>query len=183
MTAHNQWLSTTLSIPYWTTSVFSSTVTDLVPIYESVISSDSVVRWLALYSWTLKFWILSRLKDWSNWTLQSQSESESESESELLYNWRFTGNHFVLATSILRIATSNFVFQHKTCSYSPSITSSVTRGWVCHLQLLLGSPAQSFSGPSPAGLMTMFYCLRFETPNLEGQVPAFISPRNRVTQV
>jgi hypothetical protein len=26
------------------------------------------------------------------------------------------------------------------------------------------SPAQSFSGPSLAGLMTTFYCLRFETP-------------------
>jgi hypothetical protein len=37
------------------------------------------------------------------------------------------------------------------------------------------SPAQSFSGPSPAGLVTIFYCLRFETPsNLEGQVPVII---------
>jgi hypothetical protein len=38
------------------------------------------------------------------------------------------------------------------------------------------SPAQSFSGPSPAGLMTIFYCLRFETP------PTYRarSPRNRV---
>jgi hypothetical protein len=26
------------------------------------------------------------------------------------------------------------------------------------------SPAQSLSGPSPAWLMTIFYCLRFETP-------------------
>jgi hypothetical protein len=26
------------------------------------------------------------------------------------------------------------------------------------------SPAKSFSGPSPAGFMTIFYCLRFETP-------------------
>jgi hypothetical protein len=26
------------------------------------------------------------------------------------------------------------------------------------------SPAQSFSGPSSTGLITMFYCLRFETP-------------------
>jgi hypothetical protein len=26
------------------------------------------------------------------------------------------------------------------------------------------SPSQSFSGPSPAGLMTTFYCLRLETP-------------------
>jgi hypothetical protein len=53
ITAHNQWLPTTRSIPYWTTNVFSFTVTDLVPIYESVTSSTSVVRWLTLPSWTL----------------------------------------------------------------------------------------------------------------------------------
>jgi hypothetical protein len=40
---------------------------------------------------------------------------------------------------------------------------SLTRGRVCRLQLLLASPAQSFSGPSPLGLMTIFYCLRLET--------------------
>jgi hypothetical protein len=40
--------------------------------------------------------------------------------------------------------------QLNTCSHSPHV--------VCHLQL------QSFSGLSPAGLMTIFYCLRFETP-------------------
>jgi hypothetical protein len=50
--AHNQWLSKTRSIPYWTTSVFSSTVTDLVLIYESVTPSASAVRWLTLHSWT-----------------------------------------------------------------------------------------------------------------------------------
>jgi hypothetical protein len=53
VTAHNQWLLKTRSIPYWTTSVFSSTVTDLVLIYESITSSASVVRWLTLHSWTL----------------------------------------------------------------------------------------------------------------------------------
>jgi hypothetical protein len=26
------------------------------------------------------------------------------------------------------------------------------------------SPEQSFLGPSPAGLVTLFYCVRFETP-------------------
>jgi hypothetical protein len=61
ITAHNRWLSKTRSIPSWTTSVFSSTVTDLVPIYESVTSSASVVRWLTLHSWTLNFGILFRL--------------------------------------------------------------------------------------------------------------------------
>jgi hypothetical protein len=50
ITAHNQWLSKTCSIPYWTTSGFSSTVADLALIYESVTSSASAVRWLTLYS-------------------------------------------------------------------------------------------------------------------------------------
>jgi hypothetical protein len=55
ITAHNQWLLKTGSIPYWATSVFSSTVTDLVLIHESVNSSASVVRWLTLHSWTLNY--------------------------------------------------------------------------------------------------------------------------------
>jgi hypothetical protein len=52
-TAHSRWLPRTRSIPYWNTSVFSSAMTDLVLIYESVTSSVSVVRWLILHSWTL----------------------------------------------------------------------------------------------------------------------------------
>jgi hypothetical protein len=63
-------------------------------------------------------------------------ESESESESELLYDWQFTANQFVLATSPLRPTTRIFIFQLNTCGYSPSVTSSQTRGWVCRLQLL-----------------------------------------------
>jgi hypothetical protein len=49
----NRWASKTRSIPYWTTSVFSSAVSNLVLIYESVTSSASVVRWLTLHSGTL----------------------------------------------------------------------------------------------------------------------------------
>jgi hypothetical protein len=49
---YNQWLPKTRSTPYWTTSVFSSTVSDLVLIYESVTSSASVVHW-TLHSWAL----------------------------------------------------------------------------------------------------------------------------------
>jgi hypothetical protein len=46
----SQSMSKTRSIPYWTTSVFSSAVTDLVLIYESVTSSASDVAWLTLHS-------------------------------------------------------------------------------------------------------------------------------------
>jgi hypothetical protein len=48
---------------------------------------------------------------------------------------------------------------------------------------LWAMPEQSLSGPSPAELKTLFYCLIWDSPNLEGQVPVFISPRNRVAQV
>jgi hypothetical protein len=40
---------------------------------------------------------------------------------------------------------------------------SLTRWRVCRLQCCWPSPAQSFSGLSPVGLVTIFYCLRFET--------------------
>jgi hypothetical protein len=42
------------------------------------------------------------------------------------------------------------------------------------------SPAQPFSDLSPTGLMSIV-CLNFwDSPNLEGQVLVFVSPRNRV---
>jgi hypothetical protein len=41
ITAHNPWLPKTRSIPNWTTSVFSSTVTDLVLINKSATSSTT----------------------------------------------------------------------------------------------------------------------------------------------
>jgi hypothetical protein len=91
------------------------------------------------------------------------SRSYRRSESELLYDWRFTANQFVLATSPLRLKTSN-MFQLSTCGHTPYVTSSMMREWVCRLQLFLASPAQLLSGSSPAGLMTTFYCLKFETP-------------------
>jgi hypothetical protein len=42
--AHNQCLPQTRSIPYWTTSVFSSTVTELGLIYESVTSTATALN-------------------------------------------------------------------------------------------------------------------------------------------
>jgi hypothetical protein len=42
---------------------------------------------------------------------------------------------------------------------------------------------QLLSGPSPAELVTIFYCLMWDSPNLEGLVPVFISPGNRVAKL
>jgi hypothetical protein len=106
----------------------------------------------------------------------------SESESELLCDWPFTANQLVFATSPLRLTTSIF-FRLNTCGHNPYITSSLRRGWVSYLQLLLVL-ARALSCPSPAEFTTTIYCLRFKTPpNLVGQVPLFISPRARVAQL
>jgi hypothetical protein len=64
--------------------------------------------------------------------------SVTESESELLYDWRFTANRYVLAPSPLTLTARIFFFsQLNTCGHIPYITSSLTRGWAFHLQLLL----------------------------------------------
>jgi hypothetical protein len=43
---------------------------------------------------------------------------------------------------------------------------------------------QPFSNLNPTGLMGIVYCLYFwDSPNQEGQVPVFISPRKMVTQL
>jgi hypothetical protein len=106
------------------------------------------------------------------------------SEPELPCDWRFTANQFVLATSPLRIRTSSFIFQLNTCGYRPYVTYSLPRGWVCRLQLLL--------------VLSSAVILRYESheihdhillsqirdsPNPEGQVLVFISPRNRVARL
>jgi hypothetical protein len=84
------------------------------------------------------------------------------SESKLLYDWRSTADQFILTKSPLRLTTRDFIFQRNTCGYCPYVTSSLTRGWVCRLQFL-ALPSQSFSGASPARVITTIYCLKFET--------------------
>jgi hypothetical protein len=44
-------------------------------------------------------------------------------------------------------------------------------------------PEQSLLGRSPAELTAIFYCLIWDSANLEGQVPVFISTRNKVAQL
>jgi hypothetical protein len=110
--------------------------------------------------------------------------SESESESELLYDWRFTANQFVLATGPLKPTTSIFFFQLNTCGYSPYVTSTLTKGWVCRLQLLLLLASSAILRSETRGTHDHILLPQIlDYPNLKGQGPAFISPRKRVAQL
>jgi hypothetical protein len=109
---------------------------------------------------------------------------ESESESELLYDWRFTSNQFVLAPSPLRLTTSNFFPQLNTCGYSLHVTTSLKRGWICRLQLLLVLASAIIFGYESRGNHDQILLSQIrDSPNLEGQAPVYVSPRGRVAQL
>jgi hypothetical protein len=95
----------------------------------------------------------------------------------------FTANQFVLAPSPLRIPTSIF-FQLKTCGNSPYVTSSLTRGRVCRLQLLLAlASAVILRSESRRTHDRILLSQIRDSLNLEDQVLVVISPRNRVTRL
>jgi hypothetical protein len=101
--------------------------------------------------------------------------------SGLLDGWRFTANQLVLATSLLRPTTIIFIFQLNTCGYTPYVTTFLTRGWVCNLQLLLGLASAVIHKCESRETHDHILLSQFrDSPNMEGQVPVFISPRNRV---
>jgi hypothetical protein len=77
-----------------------------------------------------------------------------------------------------------FFFQLNTCGYSPYVTSSLMRGWVCHLQLLLTLTSAVILRSESRGTHDHILLSQIrDSANLEGQVPIFISPRNRVVQL
>jgi hypothetical protein len=80
--------------------------------------------------------LFRRRYTFKSWVSAANSQAGTN-HSELLYDWRCTADQFVLATSPLRLTTSNFIFQLNTCGYSPYVTSSLTKGWIYRLQLLL----------------------------------------------
>jgi hypothetical protein len=57
---------------------------------------------------------------------------------KLLYDWRFTANLFVLASSPLRSTTRDYFFSNELLGNSPCVTSSLTRRWGSSLMNMLG---------------------------------------------
>jgi hypothetical protein len=71
-----------------------------------------------------------------------------------------------------------------TCGHSPYVTSSLTSGWVCRVQFLLALANAVILRSESLGTHDHILLSQIrDSPNLEGQVPVFISPRNRVTRL
>jgi hypothetical protein len=75
----------------------------------------------------------------------------------------------------------------ETCSFFSTelyVTSSLTRGQVCRLQLVLGLASAVVLKSDSRGTQDPILLPQIrDSPNLEGQVPVFISPRNRVARL
>jgi hypothetical protein len=82
----------------------------------------------------------------------------------------------------LRLKTIMF-FKLNTCCQSPYVTSSLTSGWVCRLQLLLALTRTVILRSKFRETHDILLSPIRHSPNLEGQVPVFISPRNGVAQL
>jgi hypothetical protein len=167
----SQSMAKTRSIPYWTTSVFTSTVTDLVLIYESITSSAHVVRWLTPNDWSLNSSeVLNSLTNdecrMKTHLRITEDKCQMKNECVLSLESYVTsdGQSASLSWNKAPILAYDQIFitfwQLHVCWFG---ALSLTRGRVYVLQLRLALPAQSLSGPSPLGLVTIFYCLRFET--------------------
>jgi hypothetical protein len=84
---------------------------------------------------------------------------------------RFTAKQFVLAISPLRLTTSIF-FQLNTCGHSPYVTTSLTRGGVYRLQLLLALASEVILRSESLGNLDHILLSPIrDSPNPEGQVP------------
>jgi hypothetical protein len=92
----------------------------------------------------------------------SQSASLSSCQAPFWDLWPF---FFLLEISCRQLRVCNYV------------APSRQRGWVCKLlyNCSWAMPELSLLGRSPAGLTALFYCLIWDSTNLEGQVPVFQS--------
>jgi hypothetical protein len=104
-----------------------------------------------------------------------------------IYDRQSVGQSLLVSGAHLGPATNFFLLeiffrQLQVCYF---VSPSLTRGQVCNLlhNCFWALPEQSLLGRSPAELTVIFYCLIWDSPNLEGQVPVFISLRNRMAQL
>jgi hypothetical protein len=94
--------------------------------------------------------------------------------SELLYDWQFTANQFVLARSPLRLNTSNFIFKLNDCGYNLYVTSSLMKGWVCRLYKEFVNLTRCFSNCHVTGRLCGLFLIIFELKSWVSQARSYV---------
>jgi hypothetical protein len=112
--------------------------------------------------------------------------NSGHSKSKSRYNWRSV-SQYVKISSPLWDLWPDFSFLSDSCEFL-DVEDPLWRedgSAIYFYNCFWALPEELLSGPRPAKLTTIFYCLIWDSPNLEDQVPVFtcISPRNRVAQL
>jgi hypothetical protein len=111
---------------------------------------------------------LSSSSDWtihgnySNFQL-SQTELSIQSKSQRCYDRRSVGQSVLVSSTHLEL-TARVLLLSDSCGLVDVGRSLCQVKGSTIYNCCWSSPEHSFLGPSPAGLVTIFYCLRFETP-------------------
>jgi hypothetical protein len=112
---------------------------------------------------------------WSQWLI-NESENRLKTQSQ---NYFTTGGLPPISSSWWQAPWDPrpvIFFQLNTCGYSPYVTSSLTRKWVCRLQLLLALASAVIHGFYSRGTLDHILLSQArDFQNLEGQVPVFLS--------
>jgi hypothetical protein len=90
-------------------------------------------------------------------------------------------SQYVLVSSALVGLAIRYYFLSEFCCLKFAIL--FLWGVLSDERTVLQFAVQSLNAPSRVEPVTILYCLIWDSPNLEGQVPVFISPRNRVAQL
>jgi hypothetical protein len=88
---------------------------------------------------------------------------KSKSKSKLCYDWRSVSQYLLVSSTRLGLMT-RFLLLSDSCGFVDVGCSLWQENGSAVHSCCRSSSALSFSGPSPGGLVTIFYCLKFETP-------------------
>jgi hypothetical protein len=135
-------------------------------------------------------WLLSslagtfqlQLPNWTNSLPTAKLTHKSKSKSKICYGWQSVIQSVLVSSSVWNPRPDFWYCQTVSCLWCG--VPYLTRGQVCHLQLLLALASAVILWSESHGthdhiLLSQIWLI----PNLEGQVPVFISLRNRVAQL
>jgi hypothetical protein len=120
---------------------------------------------------------------WRYFTPPPHGQTKSKAKSKLCCDRRSVGQSVLVSSTHLGLTTRFFITvrELRVCWCG---ALSLTRERVCRLQLLLGLANAVILGSESHGTRDHILLSQIrDSPNLEGQVPVFISPRDRVAQL
>jgi hypothetical protein len=124
---------------------------------------------------------LGKLPEKHIWTLRPYVPTHTASvKVEVEVTFRLTVSQYVLVSSTLVGLATRYYFLSECCCLKFAVLYLL--GALSDERMGLQFAVQSLNSMSRSEPVTIIYCLIWDSPNLEGQVPVLISPRSIYSQ-